>query len=570
MLRTHTCGELTEKEINKSVELCGWVDSIRTHGGVNFINLRDRYGITQIVFNDDSFKNLKNEYVIQVKGKVQLRPNSNDKISTGKIEVICDEFKILNKSNVLPLDISGNIESSDETRLKYRYLDLRNPTKSNYLIFRHKVAQAAREFLNSQNFIEIETPILVKSTPEGARDYVVPSRINKGEFYALPQSPQLYKQILMIAGMDRYYQLAKCLRDEDLRADRQPEHTQIDLEMSFVTSDDVRELIENLFKHIFKKTLNVDLEKFQTLSYEESMTRFGSDKPDIRFGLELQNVTNLVKKSNFNVFKESEYVNAIMVASDFSRKEIDKLTDVAKTYKAKGLAYMKFKEGIFDAGITKFIEPEIQEELKKLFELKDNEYTIFFVADKKKIAQTALGQIRISLRNKLELVMNDDFKFAWIKDFPLFSYNEDEKKWEPEHHMFSMPKEEFIEDFEKRPAEVLGDLWDLTLNGMEMASGSIRISNPEIQKRIMKFVGFKEEEARDKFGFLLDAYKYGGPIHGGMGIGIERVIAMMLGLNDIREVIAFPKNKNAQCPMDESPGAISNVQLDELHINIKK
>jgi aspartyl-tRNA synthetase len=372
----------------------------------------------------------------------------------------------------------------------------------------------------------------------------------------------------MIAGFDRYYQLARCLRDEDLRADRQPEHTQIDLEMSFVTSDDVRELVENLFKHIFKKTMNIELDKFPILSYEESMSRFGTDKPDMRFGLELINVTDIVKESDFNVFKQAEHVTALMVASDFSRKEIDKLTDIAKIYKAKGLAYIKFKENVFDAGISKFLDDKTKEKLKKEFELKDNEYTIFFVADKKTIAQKALGQVRLALRDKLELVMDDDYKFAWIKDFPLFSYNEDEKKWEPEHHMFSMPKPEFVDDFEKRPAEVLGDLWDLTLNGVEMASGSIRVSNPEIQKRIMEFVGFKEEEAKEKFGFLLNAYKYGGPVHGGMGIGIDRVVAMMLGLEDIREVIAFPKNKNAQCPMDASPGKISDTQLNELHIKL--
>jgi aspartyl-tRNA synthetase len=569
MLRTHNCGELNEKNNSQSVELCGWVESIRTNGGVNFINLRDRYGLTQVVFNDDSFKQLKNEYVIQVKGKVQLRPNINNKIPTGKIEIVCEELNVLNKAIALPLDISDNIESSDEIRLKYRYLDLRNPKKNNYLVFRHKVAQAARDFLNKEDFIEIETPMLVKSTPEGARDYVVPSRINKGSFYALPQSPQLYKQILMIAGFDRYYQLAKCLRDEDLRADRQPEHTQIDLEMSFVTSDDVRETVENLFKHIFNKVLNIKLDAFLTLSYEESMSRFGTDKPDIRFGLELSNVTDIAKASDFNVFKQADHIVAMAVGSDFSRKEIDKLTEVAKVYQAKGLAYIKFKNGNFDAGISKFLNDKTKKQLKEKFNL-NKEYTVFFVADKKRIAQTSLGQVRIALRDKLELVLDNYFKFVWVKDFPLFSYNNDRKKWEPEHHMFSMPKQEFVNDFEKRPAEVLGDLWDLTLNGVELASGSIRISNPEIQKRIMKFIGFDEKEAQEKFGFLLDAYKYGGPIHGGMGIGVDRMVTLMLGLDDIREVIAFPKNKNAQCPMDESPSKISNLQLDELHINLNK
>jgi aspartyl-tRNA synthetase len=568
MLRTHTCGQLNKKNIKEKVKLCGWVDSIRTHGGVNFINLRDRYGLTQVVFNDDSFKELKNEYVIQIEGTVQKRPSPNQKISTGEIEVNCEKLEILNKSETLPLDITGKIESTDETRLKYRYLDLRNPKKLNQMIFRHKVAQAAREFLNKEDFIEIETPMLVKSTPEGARDYVVPSRVNKNHFYALPQSPQLYKQILMISGFDKYYQLAKCLRDEDLRADRQPEHTQIDLEMSFAEAEEIRNTVEDLFKHIFKKTLNKELDDFPVLSYEEAMKRFGTDKPDIRFGLELIDVTEIVQKSDFNVFKKAEHVVAINVKKYFSRKEIDKLTEVAKTYKAKGLAYMKFKNNEFDAGITKFINDETKKEIKEKLNLNADE-TIFFVADKKKIAQTAMGHVRLALRNKLELVDKNDFKFVWINDFPLFSFNEEENKWEPEHHMFSMPKKEFINNFEECPEKVLGDLWDLTLNGIELASGSIRVSNPEIQKRIMNFIGFNEKEAQEKFGFLLNAYKYGGPIHGGMGIGLDRVVSLMLGLNDIREIIAFPKNKNAQCPMDESPGKISEKQIDELHIKLK-
>jgi len=568
MMRTHTCGELNEKHDGMHVSLCGWVDSIRTHGGVNFINLRDRFGITQIVFDDDSFKDLKNEYVIKIEGKARLRPSPNKNIPTGMIEVLKTDLKIVNTAEPLPLDISGKIESSDETRLKYRYLDLRNPVKNNCLVFRHKVAQAAREYLNNNNFVEIETPLLVKSTPEGARDYLVPSRVNQSKFYALPQSPQLYKQILMVAGLDRYYQLARCLRDEDLRADRQPEHTQIDLEMSFVTSDDVRNMVEGLIKHIFKKVKDTELDSFPVFSYEESMARFGSDKPDIRFGLELRNVTDIVKQSSFNVFNQAEHIVCIVVDRDFSRKEIDKLTDIAKTYRAKGLAYTKIVDDKFDAGIAKFIEDNIREQLFDNLCLKNGQ-TLFFVADKKKIAQTALGQVRLALRDKLELVNNDEFKFAWIKDFPLFAYNDELNKWEPEHHMFSMPKQEFVDDFEKRPQEVLGDLWDLTLNGIEMASGSIRVTNPKVQERIMNFVGFDKAEAEQKFGFLLEAYKYGSPVHGGMGIGLDRLSTLMLGLNDIREVIAFPKNKNAQCPMDGSPSPVTKEQLDELGIKLK-
>ncbi len=567
MVRTHNCGELNKNNVGNSVTVAGWVDSIRTHGGVNFINLRDRYGLTQVVFNDDSFKELKNEYVVEISGIVKERPSANKNIATGEIEVSCESMKIISKAAPLPLDISGKIESSDETRLKYRYLDLRNPDNMNKLVFRHKVVQEMRNFLNQKGFLEIETPFLMKSTPEGARDYLVPSRVNKGKFYALPQSPQLYKQMLMVAGADKYYQVARCLRDEDLRADRQPEHTQVDLEMSFVNSDDVRTLVENLFKSVFKNIKNIELEDFSTLSYEESMQRFGSDKPDMRFGLELIDVTEIVKQSEFNVFKQAEHIVSIVVGEDFSRKDIDALTETAKTYRAKGLAYIKYKDGKFDSGVTKFLTETVLNNLKEKANL-TQDFTMLFVADKKKIAQTVLGQVRLALRDKLELVMPNDFKFAWIKDFPLFSYNEEKNKWEPEHHMFSMPKEEFVDDFEKRPEQVLGDLWDLTLNGIELASGSIRISNPEIQERIMKFIGFPKEEAEEKFGFLLEAYKYGSPVHGGMGIGLDRFVAVMLGLEDIREVIAFPKNKNAQCPTDGSPSKVSPEQLKELGIKV--
>ncbi len=560
-MRTHTCGELDKKNIGKEVILCGWVDSIRTHGGVNFVSLRDRYGVTQIVLND--VKTFKNEYVIKVTGKVRKRLEANNKIATGEIEVEVSNVEVLNTAEALPLDISGKIESTDEIRLKYRYLDLRNPVRSNYLVFKSKVMNAFRTHLNKNDFIEIETPLLVKSTPEGARDYIVPSRMNKGKVYALPQSPQLYKQILMIAGMDRYFQLARCLRDEDLRADRQPEHTQVDLEMSFVTSDDIRNYIEGMLKFVFKETMDIKLDDFPVYSYAESMAKYGSDKPDIRFGLELNDVTEIVKKSGFKVFNSAEHVVCLVVDKDFSRKEIDKLTDVAKNHHAKGLAFVKVADNKLDAGVSKFLEEEVQKELFKELKLKDGQ-TVLFVADTKKVSQTAAGHVRIALRNKLELVKEGTFKFSWVKDFPLFSYNEDEKKWDPEHHMFSMPKPEFVDDFEKRPGEVLGDLWDLTLNGWEMASGSIRISNPSVQKRIMKFIGFDEKEAQKKFGFLLEAYKYGGPVHGGMGIGLDRLVALMLGLSDIREVIAFPKNKNAQCPMDECPSMPEKAQLEEL------
>ncbi len=569
MFRTHTCGELTKAHEGQEATLSGWVNSIRQHGGITFINLRDRYGITQLVFNKEleGLSSLKNEYVIKVTGTVRARPEGliNKEMATGEIELAVKELTILNKCEKLPIDMSGQVESTDETRLKYRYLDLRMPEHMNLILFRHEVVKAFREAMNEEGFVEIETPILVKATPEGARDYLVPSRVNPGKVYALPQSPQLYKQILMIAGFDKYYQLARCLRDEDLRADRQPEHTQVDFEMSFVTSDEIRKTFEKIIKQVFKKTMNKELEDFAIISYEEAMRRYGSDKPDIRFGLELQDVTELVKKSDFNVFKDAGHTVALVVPRELSRKEIDKLGDVAKRYKAKGLAWAKTSEERLEGGISKFLNEEVQKELKEKLQLKDGQ-TILFISDRLRQAQSAMGQVRLALRDQLELVNKEDFKFAWIIDFPLFHYNEEEQRWEPEHHMFSMPKPEFVDDFEERPGEVLGDLWDLTLNGWEMASGSIRVSNPEIQKRIMRFIGIDEKDAERKFGFLLEAYRYGGPPHGGMGFGIERLVALMKGLDDIREVMAFPKNKNAQCPMDGSPSEPDPAALQELKI----
>ena len=434
------------------------------------------------------------------------------------------------------------------------------------LVLRHNVVTAARAYFNSHGFLEIETPMLVKSTPEGARDYVVPSRVNKGKFYALPQSPQLYKQILMVAGADRYYQVARALRDEDLRQDRQPEHTQLDLEMSFVTSDEIRAFVEGLFKHIFKEALNVKLQDFPVFSYKEAMEKYGIDKPDIRFGLELNDVTFICRKSEFKIFNEAEVVKCIVIDKDLPRKEIDSLTETAKIYGAKGLAYAKVKDSKLDSGISKFFKDD-----SIIKELKAKEgSTILFVADRKKIAETSLGQVRLKLRDMYSLTDPKEFRFCWVKYFPLFAYNEEEKKWEPEHHMFSMPKQEFVNDFEKRPGEVLGDLYDVALNGVELGSGSIRVTNPDVQKRIMKLIGIDEAEAKKKFGFLLEAYKYGSPVHGGMGLGLDRLVALMSGTPDIREVIAFPKNKNAECPMDGSPSEIDEYQLDELNIKIKK
>lgn len=572
MFRTNTCGELTDKDKDKKVKICGWVSTRRDHGGIIFIDLRDRYGLTQIVLDPKKIKEsdlLKREFVIQVEGQVKIRPKGTEnlKLTTGKVEVHVSELNIINKADIPPIDIDDNLIASEELRLKYRYLDLRRPSMQQHLIFRNEVAKAAREYLDKNKFIEIETPILVKSTPEGARDYVVPSRVNKGQFYALPQSPQLYKQILMVAGFDRYFQLARCLRDEDLRQDRQPEHTQIDMEMSFVTSNEIRDMVEGLMKHLFNKTKGMKLEKFPVLTYKESMDKYGNDKPDLRFGLELIDFTQLLKNSDFNVFKDVAAHNGIIkglaIEREFTRTELDDLTKLVQSHGAKGLAYVKISKDKLDTGISKFLKKEEKEIIKKSG---IKEGTLFFTADQYKKANNYLAILRNELGKNL--IKKDEFKFCWVIDFPLFAWNEEESKWEPEHHMFSMPNQQFVKDLEKDPGKVTGDLFDLVMNGTEMGSGSIRISNPELQERIMKMIGMDKKEAYAKFGFLLEAYHYGGPVHGGMGIGLDRLTALMQGFNDIREVIAFPKNKAAECPMDSCPSPIDAKQLKELNIKL--
>jgi len=574
MRRTNTCGELTKKNVGKKVVLDGWTQSRRDHGGLIFIDLRDRHGLTQIVFdpshNKETHKmaeHIGREFVLEINGKIRDRKTGmiNPNMKTGEIEVLVDELSILNKSETPPIEIDDNKEANEETRLKYRYLDLRRPAMQKRIALRHKIVTTARDYFNKHDFIEITTPMLVKSTPEGARDYVVPSRVNPGDFYALPQSPQLYKQLLMIAGFDRYYQTAICLRDEDLRADRQPEHMQFDFEMSFVTGDDIREFVEGLYKHLFKEVLNIKLDKFPVLSYKESMERFGTDKPDIRFGLELTDITDIAKKSDFSVFKSAETVKCINPEKDLSRKELDNYIDFCQKNGAKGMAWMRVSAKGLESSVVKYFSDNIQKELLKKTNAKPGSI-LMFIADKKKKAFEVLNLLRIKLKDDLNLVKENDFKFCWVNDFPLFAWSETGERWEPEHHMFTNPKKEFVKDFEKRPGEVIGDLWDLVLNGTEVGSGSIRISSPELQERIMRFIGMSKEEANKKFGFLLEAYKYGGPVHGGMGLGLDRTVALMAGLTDIREIIAFPKNKSAQCPMDGSPSDVDEGQLKELHI----
>ncbi len=573
MLRTHTCGELTKKDGRKKVSLCGWANSRRDHGGVIFIDLRDRYGLTQIVCDPSHNKethseaeHIGREFVIKAEGIVRERPEGmrNPNLKTGEIEILVDRLEILNKSDTPPIEIDDKIVASEDTRLKYRYLDLRRPIMQQRLMFRNKVADAAREYFSSINFIEIETPMLIRSTPEGARDYVVPSRIHPKKFYALPQSPQIYKQILMIAGFDRYFQIARCLRDEDLRADRQPEHTQIDLEMSFVTQEDVMETVEGMYKHIFKKALEISLPKFPVMSYEEAVEKYGCDKPDLRFGLELIDVTDVAKKSDFNVFKEAECIKCIHVPHEFTRGEVDQLIEWSKEQGSKGLAWMKVTDKGLESSIVKFFSNNIQNELLKKAAAKQG--ILFFIADNKKRTNDLLSKLRTKLGTDLGLIKPGEFKFCWVIDFPMFEWKEDENRWDFNHNPFCMPKKAHIDLLEKNPKEVYSDLYDIVLNGIELGSGAIRINRPDIQERVFKVVGITEEAAKRKFGFLMEAYRYGGPPHGGMGLGLDRLVALMQGFNDIREVIAFPKTKSAECPMDGSPSEIDEKQLKELRI----
>ncbi len=577
MKRTHTCGELTAKEKGKEVCLQGWVHTHRNHGGLIFINMRDRYGITQAVVNPDStiFKDaekLHKEDCVEIYGKVISRPDNmkNPDMKTGEIEIEVNKIAVLCKTDVLPTEVEDEVLATEDTRMKYRYLDLRRPIVQKNIIMRHNAAQAARKFLSSQGFLEIETPMLVRSTPEGARDYIVPSRVNPGRFYALPQSPQLYKQLLMVAGFDRYFQLPRCLRDEDLRADRQPTHTQIDLEMSFPELDDLFAVGEGVMKNIFKECLDYDVDSpFPRIGFQESMDKYGTDKPDIRYELFLNNVSDIVKNSEFKVFKdivaEGGSVKCINPPAEFTRKDIDKYEKMVKSLGAKGLAWAKVADGKLDGGISKFLSEEEQKNLIKTTGAKDKS-TIFFMAGKMKLVNQYLDKLRQDVAKDLKLYNPKDFKFCWITEFPLFEWNEDENKWDAMHHLFCMPKEEDLKHLEDDPGKVYCTQYDFVLNGVELASGSIRINNPEIQERVMKVIGMDKKEAEKKFGFLLKAFSYGAPPHGGMGIGFDRVVALMCGTTDIREVIAFPKNKNAESLMDESPNEATSEQLKELHI----
>ena len=587
MLRTHTCGELNDENIAQEVTLSGWLHSRRDHGDLIFVDLRDAYGITQIVFDPQNDKDshtiaegIRSEYVLKIKGTVRLRPGEteNKKIGTGKIEVLVNECTVLNKCETPPFEIDDNININEDVRLKYRYLDLRRPKMNNNIRMRYKAIKIMRDVLDKQGFIDVETPILTKSTPEGARDYLVPSRVNAGHFYALPQSPQIFKQILMVSGMDKYYQIAKCFRDEDLRADRQPEFTQLDVEMSFVEEDDIFALFEDILANVFKGIADVQIPaSFKRISYEEAMTRYGSDKPDTRFGMELEDISDLVKDCELKVFKQvieaGGKVKAITATgcADMSRSKIDALTKMATELGAKGLAYFVIHEDKVQSPIQKFFKPEEIDAIIKKMDAKVGDI-IFFCADKEKIIYNVLGNLRLHIAQTRGLILEDKFEFLWVIDFPLFKYNEDEKRWDSEHHPFTSCYEE---DMDKLNQEDLSKIrsrsYDLVINGIEMASGSIRIHSGKIQQKIFDIIGISKEESQKRFGFLLEAFKYGAPPHGGIAIGIDRLMTLFTKSESIRDVIAFPKTQKAQCPMTSAPSEVDNMQLRDLYIKtIKK
>jgi aspartyl-tRNA synthetase len=580
MKRTHMCAEVTAEDIGREIVVMGWVQKRRDLGKLIFVDLRDRTGLLQIVFKDELDKELhdkavqiRNEFVIAVRGTLENREVINPNMATGNWEVIVSELRILSKAETPPIHIEEDSDTSEATRMKYRYLDLRRPNMQRNLILRHKVAKITRDYFDENGFIEIETPILIKSTPEGARDYLVPSRVFPGRYFALPQSPQLFKQILMVSGFDRYIQIAKCFRDEDLRADRQPEFTQIDLEMSFVDVPDVLEMNEGFLKRVFSEAIGVEVQTpFQVMTYSEAMDRFGSDKPDTRFGMELIDVTDIVKNTSFKVFSGAienggsvRAINAKGCGPKFSRKQIDALTEVTKTYGAKGMAWIVVEEGNIKSSFTKYLsEDETQQVLKKVNAEPGD--LICFVADTNKVVFDSLGHLRLDIAQKTNLIDESKVNFLWVTEFPLFEFDDEEKRWVATHHPFTAPMDEDIPMLDTEPGKVRSKTYDIILNGVELGGGSVRIHDQELQKKIFKLIGFSDDEAQKRFGFLLEAFKYGTPPHGGLAFGLDRMIMLMAKCSSIRDVIAFPKVQNSSCPMTGAPDLVDEKQLKELHI----
>lgn len=572
------CGVLNESNVGKQVVINGWVAKRRNLGGLIFCDLRDKTGIVQVVFDDkipselfDRADELRSEFVVGIKGEVRMRESKNPDIPTGNIEIIASDLLVYSKADTPPIYVKDDDNVDDNLRLKYRYLDLRKQKMQENLSFRHKLCKLTRDYFDENGFTEVETPIMIKSTPEGARDYLVPSRINHGRFYALPQSPQIYKQLLMVGGTDRYFQIAKCFRDEDLRADRQPEFTQIDLEMSFVDEDDIIEVQEGFLKRVFDELMDVRIETpFLRMSYDEALERFGSDKPDMRFGFELKKLNDTVAGTEFKVFasalESGGDVRGICIdggADKFSRKEIDKLTDAIKSYGAKGMVWMKLGDGEISSSINKFFSPEELGKIAQIFDAQTGDL-ILIVADKSQVVFDSLGFLRREIAGRMGLLRDDDYKLLWITDFPMFEYDEEENRPVAMHHPFTAPKEEDADKLESNPEDIKARAYDIVLNGVELGGGSVRIHDRDLQERVFKTLGMDEEEVNEKFGFLVEAFKYGAPPHGGLAYGLDRLVMLLTHRQSIRDVMAFPKNQAAQCMVSDAPGEVKQEQLEEL------
>ena len=584
MHRSCGCGRVTEKDCGKELTLAGWVNTRRDHGGLIFIDLRDRSGIVQVVmspqYGEDAFhkaEDVRSEYVLAIRGIVRERsPETvNHKMQTGKIEVVVSEMRVLNKAKTPPFYVEDGIDVDETVRLKHRYIDLRRPEMQRNLIMRHKIVHEMRQFLDAHDFLEVETPILTKSTPEGARDYLVPSRVNPGKFYALPQSPQLFKQLLMVSGLERYFQIARCFRDEDLRADRQPEFTQLDIELSFEDQDFILDLMEHMMQRIFKNVLNVDIQiPFKRITWDDAMNLYGSDKPDIRFDMHFYDISDLLRDTGFKVFRNvldnGGIVKAITVKGDAAipRRELDGLVDYVGNYGAKGLAWIGLnKDGSLKCQITKFLGEDKIREISKFCEAENGDL-ILIIADKPKVVAQALGELRLEMARRMNLIDENEFCFRWVTDFPMFEYSEEDKRWVAEHHPFTAPRDEDVQYLLTDPSKVYAKAYDMVLNGVEAGGGSLRIYQEELQEKVFKAIGITHEEAQEKFGFLLDAFRYGAPPHAGIALGLDRLVMLMLRLGSIRDVIAFPKTQSAIDQMTQAPSEVVDMQLKELHIRV--